>query len=139
MSTIGNPALVQYTVAAYTSTPSSVVTINPVAMTLTPNGNNITRSSPEGFDLVVGGRLPVNIQFTAVDTDGNACAVVGVAIDPNGGGNPPIRSTFPSFLVNANGLTLADNNPSNSSYDFMLLVQNSQNNLGLIDPKITNS
>ncbi|HSW07597.1 hypothetical protein [Aquabacterium sp.] len=130
-------ALVAYTVAAYTSSQSQVLTIHPTGITLTPNGNNIAQASPGSYDLVVSGRLPVNIQFSVTDSSGATCAVVGIAIDPVSGGGT-VRDAFPTALINANGLTLADNDPTNSSYDFLLLIQNAEGDLGLIDPLITN-
>jgi hypothetical protein len=135
--TLGSPALIQYTITAFTSTPTSVLTISPTEMTLDPNGNNVTRPSPTSFDLVVSGLAPVNLQFSVVDSNGATNAVVGIALDPESGSGP-VWDAFPSALVNDNGLTLRDSDPSNSSYDFVLLVQNPAGGLGLIDPKITN-
>lgn len=135
--TVGSPALIQYTVTAFTSSPTQVLTIQPTAMTLDPNGNNVTRPSPTSFDLVVSGLAAVNLQFSCVDSTGATCAVVGIAIDPESGSGPT-WDAFPSALVNDNGLTLRDSDPTNSSYDFVLLVQNAAGGLGLIDPKITN-
>lgn len=133
---IDTPAYVAYTVAAYTSSPTEVLTISPTGMTLTPNGNNITQSGT--FDLVVSGRERVSMRFTVTDSTGASCAVVGIAIDPLGGSDPFGRSAFPTALVTSNGLTLADHNPTNTNYDFVLLIQNAAGQLGLIDPKITN-
>lgn len=135
--TLGSPALIQYTIAAFNSSPTSVLTIQPTAMTLDPNGNNVSQPSPGSFDLVVSGLAAVNLQFTVVDSNGATNAVVGIAIDPAGGTGPD-WSAFPKAVINNSGLTLRDEDRRNSSYDFVLLVQNPSGGLGLIDPKITN-
>jgi len=134
--TIDTPAYVAYTVAAYTGSPTEVLTINPTGMNLTPNGNSITQSG--SFDLIVSGRQRVSIRFTVTDSNNASCAVVGIAIDPQSGIDPAGRAAFPTALVNNSGLLLADHNPTNTSYDFVLLIQNAAGQLGLIDPKITN-
>lgn len=133
---MADPAEVQYTIPAYGGTPNSVTVVAPSSMALTPNGNNI--QSTNGTDLQVG-RGRVSIRFTAVDSSGASCAVVGIVIDPNSGNDPFGRNAFPTALVTQNGLTLLDMNPLANSYDFMLLVQNASNLLALIDPKISNS
>jgi hypothetical protein len=134
--TVTTPAFVQYTIAPFTSSPSTVTTIAPTAMALAPNGNDITQDGD--FDLIVNGRARVSIRFTVTDGSSAACAVVGIAMNLESGLDPSIRDAFPTALINNSGLTLADHNPANASYEFYLLVQNGAGQLGLIDPRITN-
>jgi len=132
---MADPAEVKYFFPALTGGTTTVTTVTPSSLTLDPKGNNIQQTGT--VDLTVG-RGRISIRFTAQDSNGNDCAVVGIVIDPESGGDPYGRTAFPLAAVGPNGLTLADHNPSAGTYDFMLLVQDAQNQLGLIDPKITN-
>lgn len=135
-----NAATVAYTVPVFTtSTPTTVTEVNPSSILLTPNGNAI--SNPAGtYNLIVSGTTTVNIQFSVKDESNTVCAVVGVVIDPDNPLPDPFgRNAFPSALINANGLLLSDRDPSQSSYEFMLLLQNPSGNLALLDPRISNS
>ena len=128
-------ATVTYTIAPYTSQPSQVTTISAAGMVLDPKGNNIKQ---DGVNLTVWGHQNVSMLFNVTDGSSKPCAVVGIAISPDGTTDPSVRSAFPRAEIDSAGLRLKDHDPSQASYEFCLLVQNGDGDLGLIDPLISN-
>lgn len=132
-----DPAAVNYTIAPYTSQPNQVTTISPTGMTLDAKSNNIKKDGD--FNLTVWGHQNVSMLFNVSDGSALPCAVVGIAISPDGSTDPSVRAAFPRAEINSAGLKLKDHDPSAASYEFYLLVQNGNGDLGLIDPLITNT
>lgn len=131
------PAKVVYTIAPYTSAPNQVTTIPATGITLEANGNNIKQ---DGLNLIVWGHQKLSIVFNVTDGSSQPCSVVGIAISPDGSTDASKKAAFPSAEINNVdlSLTLKDHDPSQASYEFYLLVQNGEGDLGLIDPLITN-
>ena len=116
-----------------------------------PYGNKTVRIYPsDAVTLAVGKGKKPRISFVVLDKDGNttAYALGGLALKPkaiavrNGG------ASFPELKVttsksNATVLTLTndpDQGPHDKviAYDFWVMVQNADGEVGLIDPLITN-
>ena len=86
------------------------------------------------------GKRQVTLKLTL--TDGGAQAVplyiVGIALS-NTGANPRSQDAFPASKVDGYTLELTDDDVSTTLYDFVLLFQDANGNIGILDPRIQNT
>jgi hypothetical protein len=92
-------------------------------------------------NITVDAKKAPTLNFAVCDGDGDygAYSLAGVALQ---GGGKAGSGQFPKVDITTSGdyttMALTDRNNDGNSYEFYVLVQNAQGEIGLIDPRIVN-
>jgi hypothetical protein len=149
MSTTTDPSpyAAAYTVATFAGAPNVVtnavatgVTVTPVAPTplVSPYVVKDTSAGAPPGAVVISGA--VSVAITISDGSRNVFYPVGLAVQPTATRVRPAATLFPMSSVSGPTITLTDNDVPGTptSYEFVVLFQDSNGNFGALDPKIGN-
>lgn len=119
--------------------PSGTITLGPPDE---PKSATLLTKYPAALSTIaVDPKTEPTLNFAVCDGTGNygAYSLAGVALQ---GGGKAGSGEFPKVDIISSGdyttMALTDRNDDSNSYEFYVLVQNAQGQIGLIDPRIVN-
>ncbi len=129
----------QVTFPGSLASPNGTITLAPPGQP--KSSQQLTLYPAASSSITVDAKKAPTFSFVVCDGNGDytAYSLAGVALQ---GGGKAGSGQFPTVDITSSGVTttmdLTDRNNDGNSYEFYVLVQNAQGQIGLIDPRIVN-